>query len=1082
MRTTTPRADRIDSAIGRSFDVPLTLVTGGPGWGKSSLLQQWSGHDRAVLVRRSGLESTPVAFGRRIVESVALLHPEVRVPAMLETGTGRGPDAESVASDLAELVASAVAEALDEQLDEPVLLLIDQLDDLPIGLGATVLALARQAPEALHLVVAARSATRLRVARLRAEGRLREFTPAQLGFTIPELGLELDERLGPDGRQYAEQLHGLTNGWPLAVELVLSSLAHEATERRAGRIEALAQPGSPLVELLLEEGFAQLDDQQRQVIALSEIVPRINQRFCRAVGLDVAPSVVVALAESALFLIADPDEHGWFRTTGLAGAALEAANLGPLLPRLSSAELADAYVRVGHIEGALAVWSTRLHEADTRALMSFVIDHADTLVEHADADRLQRVLDHLGIDHDPAVGEAIGQLAFRRGDWERALEAFDRCEHSIGHLPARLGARLAQIHYLRGQIGQALAVCERATLGEGDRAADAQLLAWWSSALWLRNDVEACAAKADEAFVAATESRDDQALATAHTVLAMLAALRSDRGANDLHYLRALDHAKRAGDVLAILRVRSNRGSRFIEEGRYDDALAELHLGIEVGETSGFGTMLTIGLVNRGEAYHALGRLEDAMSDLRRALDVATRIGSLEVSYATLDLAMVHLDRGEVRQARTNLSQALSMAEPEGDLQAMVPALTGLARVALHEDRFGEGQGIGEARALIDRALVGEASLDYPSALAVSGRIALVEGDRSRAFADGTRAAEIASTRRDRAGLARAYEVLALASDPFDAELAVRAIGIWRDIRNPIGECGAELVRAEIHPELAETITQSVQDRAAQLGARRLAREAEQLRRDLGSNTMTGVEVRALGQFVVLRDGGKIPPGAWQSKKARDLFKILLSQRFGRIGRDQLVDLLWPDVQPEKAQRKLSVALSTARSVLDPDKAQSSDHFIGADSSTVWVERDNMRTDVGLFLDLTDRGEDAETSELERALSLYRGPYLEDDPYEDWTIGMREHCRVRQVDVCRSLARRYEHAGATDRALVQWLGIVDRDPYDEAAHLAIVRLLSGQRRHGEARRAYRRYAGRMAELDIEAATLTEAIESNEKGN
>ncbi len=1072
--------ERLAVLASRALDVPLTLITGGSGWGKSRLLALWTDQQQVLPVRRTGLDATPLAFGRRLLETIALRHPAVQVPAILDAPSGRGPDAGAVANDLAELVASAVSGALDTNLPQPLLLVVDELDELPVGVPETLLALARQAPRHLHLAAATRSTAQLRVARLRAEGRLFELTPADLAFTVDELMSELVDRVGDEAGVHADRLHHLTNGWPLAVELAISSLERTEPERWTSRIESLDLPGSPLVDLLVEEGLAELDSSSRRVLALADRVPRLNLRFLEAVGLDPLPrDLLVRLSEAGLFLATDPDEHGWYRSTGLGRTALSLDATAASIELPSPKHLADAYVASGHIEEALMVWTDQLTGADTGDLVAFVVDHADSLVERADPDRLHRLLDRLGTHGDPAISETIGQLSFRRGDWDRAVEAFEECERLSGSLPSRLATRLAQIRYLRGEIGPALTVCERAVLNQGDRAADAQLLAWWSSALWLRNDVDACAEKAEQAFAAATESRDNEALATAHTVLAMLAALRSDRSANDLHYLRALDHAKRAGDVMQIMRVRSNRGSRFIEEGLYAEALVELDQAIDLGETSGFGTMLTIALVNRGEAYHAMGRLDDAMRDLRSALDVAHRIGSLEAAYALLDLGLVHLDRGELRQARVALTDALEMAEPEGDLQAIVPALVGLARAALDDVAGGEDGGVVLARTLIDRALQGEASLDHPQALAVSAMVALAEGDRERASRDAEAAADIAATRRDRPSLAFAYEMQSLASDPPDPVVAERALGIWTEIGNSVGICRAMLVKARAVPGEGAALTRSAQVRAERIGARRLANEAEELHRELARAVHRGLEVRTFGSFSVLRDGEEVSTATWQSKKARDLFKMLLSRRPARLSRDQMIEALWPDEPIAKSQRKFSVALSTARSVLDPDKREAGDHYIVADQSSVGLRVENLRLDVEEFLAGSEEAEQLLRSgdtalalqEMERSAAIYRGQFLEEDLYEDWSIAMREQCRLRFVDLSRNLARLYRADGDIDRATSQWLRIIERDPYDEEAHLSVVELLSAKRRHGEARRAYRRYAAQMAELGIEAAAF-----------
>jgi len=44
---------------------------------------------------------------------------------------------------------------------------------------------------------------------------------------------------------------------------------------------------------------------------------------------------------------------------------------------------------------------------------------------------------------------------------------------------------------------------------------------------------------------------------------------------------------------------------------------------------------------------------------------------------------------------------------------------------------------------------------------------------------------------------------------------------------------------------------------------------------------------------------------------------------------------------------------------------------------------------------------------------------------------------------------------------------LETDPYDEPAHLELVRVLEAAGQRGEARRAYRTYIRRMAELEVE---------------
>ena len=82
---------------------------------------------------------------------------------------------------------------------------------------------------------------------------------------------------------------------------------------------------------------------------------------------------------------------------------------------------------------------------------------------------------------------------------------------------------------------------------------------------------------------------------------------------------------------------------------------------------------------------------------------------------------------------------------------------------------------------------------------------------------------------------------------------------------------------------------------------------------------------------------------------------------------------------------------------------------------------------------------------------------------------MRELARHTFVEAAASLAAIADEHGDPAEAVRHRLRILDVDPYDEAAHLGLIRSLSAQRRHGESRRAYRSYCARLADLDVDPA-------------
>jgi DNA-binding SARP family transcriptional activator len=228
------------------------------------------------------------------------------------------------------------------------------------------------------------------------------------------------------------------------------------------------------------------------------------------------------------------------------------------------------------------------------------------------------------------------------------------------------------------------------------------------------------------------------------------------------------------------------------------------------------------------------------------------------------------------------------------------------------------------------------------------------------------------------------------------------------------------------------------------------------------------VRIECLGGFRVLRAGRPVQLGEWPSKKARDLLKILVSRRCRPVARVQLLDLLWPDQGESVASPRLSVALSTVRSVLDPEKTYSADHFVGADRATIWLDGDQTAVDVEGFLREARAGLDSnDLTQLRAAEASYSGDFLEEDVYADWAAGMREEARALYVRVARVLADRRKRD--PDAAAGYLLRILQRDQYDERAHLGLVSAFQNSGAHGEARRAYRTYVQRMAELEVEPA-------------
>jgi len=352
------------------------------------------------------------------------------------------------------------------------------------------------------------------------------------------------------------------------------------------------------------------------------------------------------------------------------------------------------------------------------------------------------------------------------------------------------------------------------------------------------------------------------------------------------------------------------------------------------------------------------------------------------------------------------------------------------------------------------------------------------EADLARVYADKAYAA--ADERRDRPSAAGALEVLArLGGDPSRVRaLLDRAEALWEETGSSLGRLNHRLVRAELlrGPDAAAEAAH-VADTFRRLGARRLADRASDVAERLSAATPAAVEIRALGAFGVVRNGSPVGPREWQSRKARDLLKVLVTRRGKPTTREQLCEILWPDEDPAPLPNRLSVALAVIRAVFDPDKQFLQDNFVRADKSAVALDLTTVQVDVEEFMAAADEARrtleqgdsEAALRSLAAAESAYGGELLVEDPYADWASDLREEARATYLEIARSLAGRAAAMGDADGAVRLYLRILEPDPFDEDAHLGLIRTLAGAGRHGEARRRYGVYAARMADLEVEAA-------------
>src|SRR5215211_613262 len=91
-----------------------------------------------------------------------------------------------------------------------------------------------------------------------------------------------------------------------------------------------------------------------------------------------------------------------------------------------------------------------------------------------------------------------------------------------------------------------------------------------------------------------------------------------------------------------------------------------------------------------------------------------------------------------------------------------------------------------------------------------------------------------------------------------------------------------------------------------------------------GGGAPETLRIWLLGGFRVLVGSRSIGEQVWHLRKAQSLLKVLALSPGHRLHREQVMELLWPDLHPEAALNNLHYALHVARRTLEPSARASS--------------------------------------------------------------------------------------------------------------------------------------------------------------
>jgi LuxR family maltose regulon positive regulatory protein len=321
--------------LARHDACPIVSVVAPAGYGKTTLLAQWAernGHAFA-WVSVDEADNDPKVLLTYIAKALDAIEPlGQRVFDALAS------PASSVPGSVVPRLGSAFA-----AMTTPVALVLDDVHLLHnTECRAALSVLADHVPGGSRLVLAGRAEPPVRVARLRAEGKLTEIGPGDLSLN-PAEGAALLRAAGVRlGEDEVAELHRRTEGWPVGLYLAALYLREGGTLGQAAA--AFGGDDRFVSEYVESELLARLSPAQRAFLTRTAVLERMCGPLCEAVlDLPGAAAMLAELSRSNLLLVPLDRRGQWyryhhlFRDMLLAELERQEPGLIPVLPRRAAA-------------------------------------------------------------------------------------------------------------------------------------------------------------------------------------------------------------------------------------------------------------------------------------------------------------------------------------------------------------------------------------------------------------------------------------------------------------------------------------------------------------------------------------------------------------------------------------------------------------------------------------------------------------------------------------------------------------------------------------------------------------------------
>jgi|GEM_PF-909687 ATP-dependent transcriptional regulator len=1062
LREETLARDRLLEWLSVKIHRRAVLLTAEAGYGKTTLLADFSRRTRLRVLwfRLDRGDRDWVGFLAYLVAAV-----RIHVPAFGASTSALLRETATAAPQLDTVLDTFLRELGGLPNDASALVFDDfhLVDDSP-DVRHILRELLARAPERMSFVFASRREPPVRLARLRALGEVAELRTDDLRFDAVETERLFREtyemRLEP---AVLAELRRRTEGWAASLQLVRAALHDRDPGQVRAFISSLSGAEGHLYEYLAEEVVGELPTELQQFLMRTSVLETVD--------LLLGPVAAEVDEAQTRAFIEEGEGHGLFGKRGPNTRYLVRAH--PLVRDFLQARLArsigDAGVRAVHLRVARAAeaidwrisgrhYLASGHEDDARRVLSAAIENILATGAYATAQDLASSLTTGGLT---GAADLVlrSRLAQQRSDVDEAL---DLAEEAWAAEPETTAVLLNL-------------VAARSFAGDIPGALEAGRLLERSSP----PHIAALARVYRDLMDASLEGSLDAAVASLQEVSI------GQREKGEAHFL---------GVGLC------NEAQMRLALGQAELALACADEAILLLASSSAGPELVSARLARGAALGHLGDINEARKEIDTALttslpgqrlEVAIEAADLELFYgqpsratsyltAIADRVAENADNGD----RAVLALALSAAQAgrldvaERELARIPPGIPHLTPAFELRRRLADCliQVLGRRADALEHAgrcrnlAVRQGARGWEDYASVLGIIADESADPSEALLS------LAARSPGALSLAAEAVVSRLGDLSQPAFAAVRTEASQRPWRWREATRRASVVPGKIDVAAAVLLDEigEHQDISLLRGLARSSRDARglSLGRGLARRLAPQVLIEDLGRLRI-SVGTRVVEGSEVRRKVLALMSLLLARPKWTATREEVVDCLWPELDPQAALNSLNQTVYFLRRVFEPDyREEVSPGYVQQDGDTIWIDPDlvdaRSRRCLRLIRSLSGDPDGATAMLLAQE---YQGRFSIDFAYEEWSGPFREALHTSYLRVIERAVRLDIDGGQLARGVFLAERAAEVEPDSEEIQLALIRIYRLSGAHAAAAEQYANYSRAMRDLGLEAPSI-----------